>query len=93
MESEENDNVFISSSTALMTLFTSSRFVFDWVISILRLPQTPSLGKTSRKFLNAFINLKGLLQLAIHVVQKKTRNVGEEESHWEKTNKGNYHFK
>ena len=93
MESEENGNVLISSSSALMTLFTSSSFVFDWVVSVLRLPQTPSLGKTSREVLYAFINLIGPLQLAIHVVQKKTGNASEQESHWEKTNKENYHFK
>ena len=33
------------------------------------------------------------MQLAIQVVQKKKRNAGEQESHWEKTNKGNYDFK
>ena len=54
-----------------MTPFTSSSFVFDRVISVLRLPQTPSLGKTSREVLHAFINLIGPLQLAIHVVKKK----------------------
>ena len=60
MESEENGNVLISSSSALMTLFTSSSFVFDWVISVLRLPQTPWLEKTiNRPF------------AALHVVQKK----------------------
>ena len=63
-------NVLISSSSALMTLFTSSSFVFDWVISVLRLSQTPSLGKTSHEVLYAFINLMGPLHLAIHVVQK-----------------------
>ena len=71
MESEENGNVLISSSSALMTLFTSSSFVFDWVISVLQLPQTPSPGKISREVLYAFINLIDPLQLAIHVVQKK----------------------
>ena len=91
MESEENANVLISSSSALMTLFTSSSFISDWVISVLRLPQTPSLGKTSREVSHAFINLIGPLQLAIHVVQKN-RNAIEQESHWEKTNKENYHF-
>ena len=73
MESEENGNVLISSSSALMTLFTSSSFVFDWIISVLRLSQTPSLGKTSREVrevLHAFINLIAPLQLAIHVVPK-----------------------
>ena len=75
-----------------MTLFTSSSFVFDWVISVLQLPQTLSLGKTSREVLHAFINLIGPLQLAIHVVQKKNRNASEQESHWEKTNKENYDF-
>ena len=33
----------------------------------------------------------GLLQLAIHVVQN--RRAGEQKSHWDKTNKENYHFK
>ena len=72
MESEENGNVLISSSSALMTLFTSSSFVFDWVISVLRLPQTPWLEKTiNRPF------------AGIHVVQKKkNRNASEQESHW-----------
>ena len=70
MESEENANVLISISSALMTLFTSSSFVSDWVISVLRLPQTPSRGKTSREVSHAFINLIGPLQLAIQVVQK-----------------------
>ena len=51
VESEENGNVLISSSSALMTLFTSSSFVFDWIRSVLRLLQTPSLGKTSREVL------------------------------------------
>ena len=92
MESEENGNVLISSSSAPMTLFTSSSFVFDRVISVLQLPQTPSLGKTSREVLNAFINLMSPLQLAIHVVQKKNRNASEQEWHWEKTNKENYDF-
>ena len=32
------------------------------------------------------------MKLAIHVERKK-RNAGEQESHWEKTNKGNYDFK
>ena len=72
MEWEENGNVLISGSSALMTLFTSSSFVFDWVISDLRLSQTLSQGKTSRDVLYAFINLIGPLQLAIHVEQKKT---------------------
>ena len=58
-----------------MTPFTSSSFVFDRVISVLRLPQTPSLGKTSREVLHAFINLIGPLQLAIHVVKKKKKTV------------------
>ena len=31
------------------------------------------------------------LQLAIHVVQN--RRAGEKKSHWDKTNKENYHFK
>ena len=31
------------------------------------------------------------LQLAIHVVQN--RRAGEQKSHWDKTNKENYHFK
>ena len=70
MESEENVNVLISISSALMTLFTSSSFVSDRVISVLRLPQTPSLGKTSREVSHAFINLIGPLQLAIQVVKK-----------------------
>ena len=55
-----------------MTLFTSSSFVFDWVINVLRLSQTPLPGNTSRDVLYAFINLIGPLQLAIHVEQKKT---------------------
>ena len=92
MEWEENGNVLISGSSALMTLFTSSSFVFDWVISVLRLSQTLSQGKTSRDVLYAFINLIGPLQLAIHVEQKKNRNASEQELHWEKTNKENYHF-
>ena len=76
-----------------MTLFTSSSFVLNWVISVLRLPQTLSLGKTSREVLHAFINLIGPLQLAIHVVQKKkNRNASEQESHWEETHKENYNF-
>ena len=33
----------------------------------------------------------GPLQLAIHMVQKC--RAGEQKSHWEKTNKENYHFK
>ena len=34
------------------------------------------------------------MQLAIQVVpKKKKRHAGEQESHWEKTNKGNYDFK
>ena len=33
----------------------------------------------------------GPLQLANHVVQK--RRTGEQKSHWDKTNKGNYHLK
>ena len=33
----------------------------------------------------------GPLQLAIHVVQN--RNAGMQKSHWDKTNKGNYHLK
>ena len=33
----------------------------------------------------------GPLQLVIHVVQN--RHTGEQETHWEKTNKGNYRFK
>ena len=33
----------------------------------------------------------GPLQLAIHVVQ--SRRAGEQKSHWDKTNKGNYHLK
>ena len=33
----------------------------------------------------------GPLQVAIHVVQ--TRRTGEQKSHWDKTNKGNYHLK
>ena len=33
----------------------------------------------------------GPLQLAIHVVQN--RRAGEQKSHWDKTNKENYHFK
>ena len=33
----------------------------------------------------------GPLQLAIHVLQN--RHDREQEKHWEKTNKGNYHFK
>ena len=33
----------------------------------------------------------GPLQLAIHVVQN--RRVGGQKSHWDKTNKENYHFK
>ena len=31
------------------------------------------------------------MQLAIHVVQ--IRNAREQKSHWDKTNKGDYHFK
>ena len=87
MGSEENGNALISGSSALMTLFTSSSFVFDWVISVLPLSQTSSPGKTSRDVLYAFINLIGPLQLAIHAEQKKNRNASEQESHWEKTNK------
>ena len=34
----------------------------------------------------------GPLQLAIHVPQKKPRDASQQESHWEKTNKENYHF-
>ena len=33
----------------------------------------------------------GPLQLVIHVVQ--IRPAGKEKSHWDKTNKENYHFK
>ena len=33
----------------------------------------------------------GPLQLAIHMVQN--RRAGEQELHWDKTNKENYHFK
>ena len=33
----------------------------------------------------------GPLQVAIHVVQN--RRTGEQKSHWDKTNKGNYHLK
>ena len=33
----------------------------------------------------------GPLQLTIHVVQN--RRAGEKKSHWDKTNKENYHFK
>ena len=33
----------------------------------------------------------GPLQLAIHVIQN--RHAGEQKSHWDKTNKGNYHSK
>ena len=33
----------------------------------------------------------GPLQLAIHVVQN--RRAGEQKSHWDKTNKENYHLK
>ena len=33
----------------------------------------------------------GPLQLDIHVVQN--RHVGEQKSHWDKTNKGNYYLK
>ena len=35
--------------------------------------------------------LIGPLQLAIHVVHN--HHAGEQKSHWEKTNKGNYHLK
>ena len=35
--------------------------------------------------------LIGPLQVAIHVVQN--RRTGEQKSHWDKTNKGNYHLK
>ena len=37
------------------------------------------------------IYLVGALKLTIHVVQN--RPAGEQKSHWDKTNKGNYHLK
>ena len=40
---------------------------------------------------NSHLSTIGPLQLAIHVVQN--HHVGEQRSHWDKTNKGNYHFK
>ena len=38
-----------------------------------------------------FIRAIGPLQLVIHVVQN--RRAGEQKSHWDKTNKENYHLK
>ena len=38
-----------------------------------------------------FLSVIGPLQVAIHVVQN--RRTGEQKSHWDKTNKGNYHLK
>ena len=75
----------------MVTLVMRLRFliIFHWVISVsttalMTSTQTPSLRKNSCKFLKAFTNSIGPLQLAIHVVQKKKkkRNAGEQESHW-----------
>ena len=38
-----------------------------------------------------FLRAIGHLELVIHVVQN--RSVGEQKSHWDKTNKENYHLK
>ena len=45
---------------------------------------------TANGFL-VFIRAIGPLQLVIHVVQN--RRAGEQKSHWDKTNKENYHLK
>ena len=45
----------------------------------------------SNKLPTIFVNLIGPLQVAIHVVQN--RRAGEQKSHWDKTNKENYHLK
>ena len=58
----------------------------------------PFLGKAKRKRLAGAVERMymraakiGPLQLAIHVVQNC--RAGEQKSHWDKTNRENYHFK
>ena len=58
----------------------------------------PFLGKAKRKLLAGAVERMymraakiGPLQLAIHVVQNY--RAGEQKSHWDKTNRENYHFK
>ena len=49
------------------------------------------IGDTLIRNFTGLICLIGPFQLAIHMVQN--RHAGEQNSHWDKTDKGNYHLK
>ena len=73
-------------TTALrkFVIFTSRYFKLSWNTTVLS-------QSNCRNFSWSSVTYEiGPLQLTIHVVQN--RHAGEQKSHWDKTNKGNYHL-
>ena len=79
----------ITSINTLQFTFSVVSFIDPLRTALTSLPHL-LLQKNLRKW-QLILKAIGPLELAIHVVQN--RHDGEQKSHWDKTNKGDYHLK